>query len=132
MTWRTAWHKRVAPAIVHALWQGASVAELAARHRCERAEVRRLATEAGLTLTTRRGRTVALEGAGWCLVLHAGRVYRRARRLPDGTVSLITSGPNAGTRIVPWAAIEAYAPIVRAGRVVQAVPQWRPNPAVAA
>jgi len=124
MTWRTPWHERVAPAIVRGLWQGASVAALAARHRCDRADVRRVATEAGLTLTTRDGAEVAREGSGWCRVLVGGTVYERARRLPDGMVSLINSGPRAGAVVVPWAAVEAVAPVVRYGQRAAATRRW--------
>lgn len=110
------WIEKVRPKIVYALWQGEDVGTIARRHRIDRDEVRAVAQGAALELIDRRGREVAREGAGWCSVLVQGRVYERARRLPNGDVSLINGGPSAGRAVVPWSSVEAYAPLVRYGQ----------------
>jgi len=126
--WRTPFLTRIAPDVVRGLWQGESVRHLADRHRCDREDVRRIATEAGLALFTHRGVERAREGSGWCMVLVGGKVYARARREADGTVSLINAGPRSGGVVVGWGDVEAYAPVVRYNQRDQPQVRWKLNP----
>jgi hypothetical protein len=128
MNWRTPFLTRIAPDVVRGLWQGESVRQLADRHRCDREDVQRIATEAGLSLVLHRGVEVAREGSGWCMVLVGGKVYARARREGDGRVSLINSGPRAGAVVVGWDEVESYAPVLRYGQRDQPGVRWKPNP----
>ena len=128
MSWRTPFLTRIAPDVVRGLWQGESVRQLADRHRCDREDVQRIATEAGLSLFVQRGVEVAREGSGWCMVLVEGKVFSRARREPDGRVSLINTGPRAGEVVVGWGEVEAYAPVLRYGQRDQPGVRWKRNP----